>query len=107
MRLPDSLPRLPLHRLPGRRRPDPTPVGQLVTSRRLRDFLLPASIDEAPDHLVVDDRFVATLAIVGYRRDVPLDWLSPLFHLLRTFQFSIVREFHSTIVASGRLTTRD
>jgi type IV secretory pathway VirB4 component len=70
-----SWPRLPR---PGRARPAEPPLADLLTERRLRDLILPAAIDEAPDHLLVDDRYVATLAVIGYRRQLPLDWLAPV-----------------------------
>lgn len=56
-----------------------TGLMPLLLQRRLCDLLLPGTIEEAPAHLVIDDRFCATLAIIGYRRDLPVNWLAPLW----------------------------
>ena len=51
------------------RRPGPRP-GRLPG---------PGAAEEAPDWLRVDDRYAATLAVIGYRREVGADWLAPLW----------------------------
>jgi type IV secretory pathway VirB4 component len=62
-----------------RRRSDSAPLAPLLVERRLRDLLLPGSVEETPDEVIVDGEFTATLAIIGYPRALPLDWLAPVW----------------------------
>ena len=41
--------------------------------------MAPGAAEEAPDWLRVDDAWCATLAVVGYRREVGADWLAALW----------------------------
>jgi type IV secretory pathway VirB4 component len=74
-----------LHRLvqPGTARRQPLAIrpdeANGLASRRLVDELAPGAAEEAPDWLRVDDRWCATLAVVGYRREVGADWLAALW----------------------------
>ena len=65
-------------RLAPRARYTAAPAGVTPTERRLRDAIAPGAIEETPTYLRLDDRFQATLAVVGYPRDVGVDWLAPL-----------------------------
>ncbi|MCC6626178.1 MAG: DUF87 domain-containing protein [Chloroflexi bacterium] len=72
-----------LHHLvqPGPARRQPLAMAALAgpTDRRLIDDLAPGAAEEAPDWLRVDDAWCATLAVVGYRREVGADWLAALW----------------------------
>jgi type IV secretory pathway VirB4 component len=45
----------------------------------LAGYLAPGAVEESADLLRVDDRYAASLAVVGYRREVGADWLAPLW----------------------------
>jgi hypothetical protein len=57
----------------------PMPGAPERLGRLLAGYLAPGAVEEAADWLRIDDRSAASLAVIGYRREVGLDWLAPLW----------------------------
>jgi hypothetical protein len=65
-----------LPRIPGQPAAGAAELAELAARgfRDPRDRLSPGSCEETPDWLRLDDRYAATLAVVGYPRQVAADW---------------------------------
>ncbi|MCC7271658.1 MAG: DUF87 domain-containing protein [Alphaproteobacteria bacterium] len=74
--------------------------------RRLADHLTPGAVEERPDWLRVDERYAATLAVIGYRREVGADWLAPLWRCGLPLRVALHLEPLDARAALGRLERR-
>ena len=89
----------------GARRPWPPPAPG-DRGRVLAGYLAPGAAEEAPDWLRVDDRYAATLAVIGYRREVGADWLAPLWRCGLPLRVALHLDPLADRTALGRLERR-
>ena len=68
-------------------------VGQEKAFRRgmlsIRDLISPSSIKVMPSYLILNDKYVRTVFVIGYPRYISVGWFSPIINLNNTFDVSM------------------